>query len=277
MSLVGKALWLIETNLAEPATLNGIADQMAVTPYHLARAFAEATGHPVMRYVWRRRLTLAAQALAYGRENILTIALDAGYASPEAFTRAFRAEFGLTPSALRRRGHIETLTLTPPQHPRTAMTNLLTAPKIETMPRRRFAGPQRRYDMQTRAEIPAQWAAYNTEGRRVPGATPDDYYGIIHNFSEDAGTFDYICGQEVPATAALPDGFAAVTIEGRYARFATKGHISTMNAVWSEIYNSWMTRPEYRPRMGASVEYYPPEFNGMTGDGGYEVWLPIEA
>ena len=48
MSLVGKALWLIETNLAQPATLNGFADQLAVTPYHLARAFAEATGHPVM-------------------------------------------------------------------------------------------------------------------------------------------------------------------------------------------------------------------------------------
>ena len=156
------------------------------------------------------------------------------------------------------------------------MPNLLTAPKIDLMPRRRFAGPQRRYDMQTRAEIPAQWAAYNTEDRRVPGATPDDYYGIVHNFSEESGTFDYICGQEVPANATLPDGFAAITIEGRYARFATKGHISTMNAAWSEIYNSWMTRPEYRPRKGASVEYYPPEFNGMTGDGGYEVWLPIE-
>lgn len=276
MSLVGKALWLIETNLAEPATLNGIADQLAVTPYHLARAFAEATGQPLMRYVWRRRLTLAAQALAYGRESILTIALDAGYASPEAFTRAFRAEFGLTPSALRRSGAVETLTLTPPQQPRTAMTNLLTTPKIETMPRRRFAGPQRRYDMQTRAAIPAQWAAYNADGTRVPGATPGDYYGLVHSFSEETGTFDYICGQEVPAHATLPDGFASVTIEGPYARFATKGHISTMNAVWSEIYNSWMTRPEYRPRKGASVEYYPPEFNGMTGEGGYEVWLPIE-
>lgn len=276
MTLIGKALWLIETNLAEPVTLNGFADQLAVTPYHLARAFAEATGQPLMRYVWRRRLTLAAQALAYGHASILTIALDAGYASPEAFTRAFRAEFGLTPSALRRAGALETLTLTPPQQPRTAMPNLLTAPKIDLMPARRFAGPQRRYDMQSRAEIPAQWAAYNAEATRVPGASPGDYYGIVHNFSEEAGTFDYICGQEVPANAPLPTGFSATTIEGPYARFATKGHISTMNAVWSEIYNSWLTRPEYRPRKGASVEYYPPEFNGMTGDGGFEVWLPIE-
>ena len=55
MTLIGKALWLIETNLAEPVTLNGFADQLAVTPYHLARAFAEATGQPLMRYVWRRR------------------------------------------------------------------------------------------------------------------------------------------------------------------------------------------------------------------------------
>lgn len=276
MSLVGKAIWLIESNLGGMLSLNDIADQLQVTPFHLARAFSEATGQPLMRYVWRRRLTQAAQALAYGQASVLTIALDAGYAAPEAFTRAFRAAFGLTPSALRRNRRIADLILTPPQTPRTAMPNLLTPPLVQIMSRRRFAGPQRRYDMQSRAEIPAQWAAYNAEGLRVLGATPDDYYGIIHNFSEESGTFDYICAQEVPAQAALPAGFAAVTIEGPYARFATAGHIATMNAVWSEIYDRWLTRPQYRPRKGASIEYYPPAFNGMTGEGGFEVWLPVE-
>ena len=276
MSVVGKALWFIESNLAVPLSLNAVAAAVGVTPFHLARAFAETTGHPVMRYVWRRRLTRAAEALAYGAESVLNVALDAGYASPEAFARAFRAAFGVTPTALRRQRSLDDITLTPPLQPRSKMPKVLSTPRVEVMPARRFAGPVQKYDMESRANIPAQWVAYNSDGTRVPGAVPDDYYGAVFNFSEKDGTFDYLCGQEVPAGAALPAGFGSVTISGRYARFATKGHISTMGAAWAEVYGDWLSRPDYRPRPGPSVEYYPPEFDGMTGDGGFELWVPVE-
>jgi AraC family transcriptional regulator len=275
MSVVGKALWFIESNLSGPLTLNAVAEAVAVTPSHLARAFAETTGHPVMRYVWGRRLTRAAEALAYGADSVLNVALDAGYASPEAFTRAFRAEFGVTPSVLRRKRSLDDITPTPPQQPRSKMPKVLSTPRVEVMSLRRFAGPVQKYDMETRANIPAQWVAYNQAGTRVETATPDDYYGAVFNFSEKEGTFDYLCGQEVAAGVALPSGFGLVTISGRYARFATKGHISTMNAAWAEVYGDWLSRPDYRPRPGPSVEYYPPAFDGMTGEGGFELWVPV--
>ena len=84
-----------------------------------------------------------------------------------------------------------------------------------------------------------------------------------------------LCGQEVPAGAGLPQGFGEVAIAGRYARFATMAHISAMQAVWGEVYGQWLSRPDFHGRSGPSVEYYPPAFDGMTGDGGYEVWVPI--
>ncbi len=156
------------------------------------------------------------------------------------------------------------------------MAKLLSAPRIQVMPTRHFAGPVQRYDMQTRAGIPAQWDAYNAKAVRVTGAIPDGYYGLVFNYSEDGGTFDYMCGQEVLAGASLPAGFASVAISGSYARFATTGHISTMATAWAEIYGDWLTRPDCRPRPGPSVEYYPPAFDGMTGDGGYEIWVAVE-
>lgn len=154
------------------------------------------------------------------------------------------------------------------------MPNLFAAPKIEVMPPRHFAGLTRRYDMQTRSAIPAQWADYNTAGVVLPHAIPDAWYGLCYNFGPDM-SFDYLSGQEVSAVADLPPGFAAVTIAGTYARFATKGHISTMQAALGEIYGDWLKRPDYQPRPGPSVEYYPLEFDGMTGDGGYEIWVPV--
>src|SRR4051812_50018530 len=67
----------------------------------MVRAFAAATGFSVMRYARARRLSNAARALGAGAPDILSLALDADYSSHEAFTRAFRDHFGVTPEAVR--------------------------------------------------------------------------------------------------------------------------------------------------------------------------------
>lgn len=277
MNVVDKALWVIEGNLQHPVTLREIAGAVGVSEFHLCRAFTHVMGQPVMRYLWRRRLTRAAEALLTGRESVLTLALMAGYAGPEAFCRAFKTEFGLTPRALRAKGRLEGLSLTEAAKMKGMTMTLLNEPKVETLARRSFAGPVQRYTMQTRSGIPAQWVAYNAAGERVPGAGLAAYYGLSFGYDEVTGSFDYLCGQEVGLGTGLPAGFGSVTIEGVYARFATVGHISTMQAVWEEVYGVWLMKPEYRPRHGASVEYYPPAFDPMTGAGGFEVWVPVEA
>lgn len=276
MGIVNKILWYVETHLDHPVTLTAMARDLGVSRFHLARSFAVVTGQAPIRYLWRRRLSRAALALTAGAP-VTEAALDALYASPEAFSRAFRAEFGLTPRALKQRGGLDGLALTQPLEFEKTMTLIFDAPRIETFPTRHLAGPVRRYSMQTRAAIPAQWVAYNTEGERAPSLSPEDYYGLAFGFSEATGEFDYLCGQEVAADVPLPEGFARVaTPAGRWARFVTRGHVSTMQSAWGEVYNHWMGQPGCLPRKGPSVEYYPPAFNGMTGHGGYELWVPVE-
>src|SRR5215475_5596283 len=101
MSAVGKAIWFIETHFAENISLDDIARSAGVSRFYLVRAFGAATGRSVMGYVRGRRLTEAARSLAGGAPDILTVALEAGYGSHEAFTRAFRDQFGMTPDAVR--------------------------------------------------------------------------------------------------------------------------------------------------------------------------------
>src|ERR1700738_340053 len=101
MNPAQKALWFIESHLGDALTLDEIAAIGGVSRYHMVRAFAAATGLSVMRYVRARRLSEAARALANGAPDILGVALDADYGSHEAFTRAFRDHFGITPEALR--------------------------------------------------------------------------------------------------------------------------------------------------------------------------------
>src|SRR3569833_1749617 len=94
---VNKALWYIESHFSGDLSLEEIAAMGGVSRFHMTRAFSAATGHSIMRYVRGRRLTAAARALSGGAPDILTLAIEAGYGSHEAFTRAIRDRFGTTP------------------------------------------------------------------------------------------------------------------------------------------------------------------------------------
>ena len=64
----------------------------------------------------------------------LTLALDADYASPEAFGRAFRAEFGHSPRALRVRNTLADLPLTQALELTPIMSLIFDAPIFDTLP-----------------------------------------------------------------------------------------------------------------------------------------------
>ncbi len=149
-----------------------------------------------------------------------------------------------------------------------AKAKLLKRPVVEAMPDRRIAGLLRRYTLETRFKIPQQWDDYNASAK-TPGKEPDGWYGVCRD--EDAG-FCYLCGIEgKPAK-----GQGEITLPaGRWARFATTAHLSRMGDVWEELHRDWMGRPDLPQRDGPLVEFYPPAFNGKTGEGGFEIWVPL--
>src|SRR5579864_7910078 len=111
---VERALWFIENRIAGEISLQAIAASAGVSSHHLARAFGAATGQSLMRYARGRRLSEAARSLSAGAPDILAVALDAGYGSHEAFTRAFREQFGVTPEECRIAGNLGHLKLVEP-------------------------------------------------------------------------------------------------------------------------------------------------------------------
>lgn len=87
----------IGDHLDEPLDLETLAGVASFSAYHFHRVFRSMVGETLADYIRRRRLEAAGQALRRG-ESVLTVALDAGYDSPEAFARAFKAHYGLPPS-----------------------------------------------------------------------------------------------------------------------------------------------------------------------------------
>src|SRR3984885_12090387 len=132
MNPAQKALWFIESHLADALTLDEVAAIGGVSRFHMVRSFAAATGLSVMRYVRARRLSEAARALASGAPDILALALEADYGSHEAFTRAFRDHFGVTPEAVRGSKRLDNLRLQEPIVMDSTLIDNLQPPRFET-------------------------------------------------------------------------------------------------------------------------------------------------
>lgn len=94
----------VDANLAQPLSLDALAEIAHLSRFHFERVFNEYSGETPVARVRRLRLELARRRLEAGTaSSLLDLALDAGYNSAEAFSRAFRAAHGLPPSAVRPR------------------------------------------------------------------------------------------------------------------------------------------------------------------------------
>jgi AraC family transcriptional regulator len=210
MPLTDRALWIIERNLGAPLSLAGLAEACAVTRFHLAHAFGDVTGYSVMEYVRLRRLTESAKLLAGGAGSILQVALDSGYGSHEAFTRAFRAHFEVTPERYRSRGEPDPRDLVGPLAIEAPPDGRLPASRVVAAPAFQVLGLIETHAFGDVTRIPAQWRAFGPQVEAIPerrGAAP---LGLMLDIDDD-GRFNYVaaveggrCGPPAARSAPAP-------------------------------------------------------------------------
>jgi len=279
MDPVAKAVWCVESRFASGISLDEIAEVGGVSRFHLCRAFGVATGRSVMRYVRERRLTEAARKLADGAPDILSVALDWGYGSHEAFTRAFRDQFGITPEQLRDRGDPEGLKLVEPILMTSMPTLPLAPPRFVEGKSLLVAGLGGHFTYETStAGIPSLWQRFAPHIGHVPGQTGGmTGYGVCVN-ADDNGAFDYIAGVEVKGFDGLSDDFARVRIPAQsYAVFTHREHISAIKASFDTIFRDWLPKSGRSPTEGPCYELYDERFDPQSGNGEVEIWIPVKS
>jgi len=277
MKPVDKALWLIESELAGELDLQRIADLCELSRFGLARAFVLATGWPVMRYVRARRLSVAARLLAEGAPDILALALDVGYGSHEAFTRAFREQFGITPEALRARGDLQAIEPLEAMRMQPTSTYPLGEPRFVEEQPLLIAGLGERFSRSGSQAIAALWQRFVPHIGRVPGQLGWETFGLCCNPDED-GSFEYVAGVLVSRFDELPAEFSRVRLPARrYAVFRHQGHISSIHETFAAIFQRWLPASGLEVADAPEFERYSGDFDPMAGTGQVEVWLPLKA
>lgn len=140
-----------------------------------------------------------------------------------------------------------------------------------------LAGLTQRYSMQTRGNIPAQWAKFAPSIGKVPGQVGQANYGVSWNSDADFN-FDYMAAVEVKDAAALPKEFSTLQVAPQlYAVFHHTAHVSSIADTLAAIWNEWVPNSGQKPAHSPCLERYDERFDPLTGKGGFEIWIPIEA
>ena len=87
----------------EEITLKRISDSLGYSEFYVSRRFKEISGMQFRDYLRCRRLAFALKDVRDTDKSLLDIALDYGFSSHEAFTRAFKEAYGITPSEYRQK------------------------------------------------------------------------------------------------------------------------------------------------------------------------------
>lgn len=277
-----KGIFYIEAHLGEALTLDQIAVAAHLSPHHFARSFRATSGDTVMGYVRKRRLSIAAERLARNECAIIDIAFDASFDSQEAFTRAFKRQFGITPAAFREKQKADWVRY------RRAITGDTLAqlkditrmdPIIKTYPAIKAIGLAQTFDQDTRHGIPALWDKLIPQMGAVPNMTDGTTYGLCKGTGGD-GAFTYMAGVEVTSLDDVPDGMEGWEIpEQKYAVFThtlgSENIHEDIQPTVQYIWGSWAETSGHTIANAPDFERYGPDFRPGQGQV-IEFFIPIE-
>ena len=99
---VGRALALLHERPGAGWTIDSLAEKVGLSRSALHERFAQFTGQPPMQYLANWRMQVASGLLTQTNANVAAIALEVGYESEAAFSRAFKRATGTPPAAWRR-------------------------------------------------------------------------------------------------------------------------------------------------------------------------------
>ncbi len=287
-SRMTRAVDYLERNLYGKADLERAAREANCSAFHFYRMFEMVAGIGVAEYLRRRRLSEAALALSGGSgDRVIDLALRFGYDSPDAFSRAFRREFGFLPSDARKDGtrlH---------SYPPLSFSVVLKGDKameyrIEKGPLLALAGINLRAtskDGSNFRDVPAFWDAIMADGRFKALAAKANPKGlgvcaVCRDFDMQGGTFTYSISIDDPGSlSGLPEGSERFSVPAStWGKFTSRGPLRpNFQDTIKRIYSEWLPASEWEHSGSAEIEFYPAVAGPLDSpDYWCEYWVPLK-
>jgi len=264
----------IENNLCEKLSVEDIAAVASYSSFHYQRLFQMLTGFTLGEYIRNRRMTMASKELLTSTIKVIDLAYKYQYESPEAFTRAFKKLFKVTPTQLKKSED------TIKSYPRLSIQVQMTGReslsyKIIEKEGFYIEGFKRSF---TAKEIMVG-KAYSEfwkekkddlENLLVRNNT-NVRIGAGRYRKEDQNIYDAIIGTYGESENAL---YVAKT---KWCVFSGKGPLSeTLPLLWQRIFLEWFPKTSFQHSGMTELEVFPlGDVNSSLYR--YEIWIPLES
>jgi len=275
-----RSIEFIEQHLYERISVHEIAAASHYSTYHFSRIFKALVGETPKEYLRKRRLTVAAKRLLTEDVRILELAMDCQFDSQEAFTRAFKAQFNMTPAQYRKAADPFRLLYKDqfsPHELHYLQHELSMAPEIITQPATKLVGIAARYD-NANLNLPTLWSAFRPYRDQIKHRIGDQFFGIYESYEEheDEVSFVYICSAPVSSFEDVPEGMITRELpEQLYARFTHRGPIAHLEQTLKYIWGSWLPKSGYEYVEKPDFELYGAGFNPADPDSELYLHIPV--
>jgi AraC family transcriptional regulator len=247
----------VSAHLHEELSVEQLSRVAAFSKFHFHRQFSEYTGISVARLVRLMRLKRASYQLVFNKPyRIIDIAMDAGFANAESFSRAFKAVYGQSPSSFRSAPQWASWSQVN-QYPQPRSTESVIV-EIVDFPLTRVAVLEHRG---SRALINASVGKF-IEWRKASGLSPVDKsrtFGVPYPSPEQLETGEFrfdICGEVHGDVPVNPQGVIGKVIPaGRCAVVEHKGSTDALDDTVRWLYAEWL------PSSGEELREFPVYFH----------------
>ena len=284
MKEISDATVYIERRLDQALPISEIAKRVGLSSFHFQRLFFSTLGENVSDYVKRRRLEKGAKLLSSDHElSVIDVALDCGFQSHSAFSRAFKTQFGQSPSAFRAD---------------------VGAGTVESEANRRpFLVPTRSRQLDIPAdvvELPELWLLYREQQGMVDGSYFPQTEQLLKEFEElNASSGESLwtnCGAYRGGPSAFTDESAVgcyggvfnkqpksdwsalcePLAGGNWAVFPHYGNFEYLYLTWNKLILNWLPESGYELRDSWAFETYLASPATITPEAASaQIYLPV--
>jgi AraC family transcriptional regulator len=239
---LNKVIEFIGNHIDEELTLEQLSNIACFSKYHFHRVFTAYTGLSLQQYIRWLRLKRAAHQLIIDKDqSIITIAIDAGFDSHEAFTRVFKQTCGMSPSEFRRESSWQAWEQPPYQLP--SQENMIMNVTVKNIPARRLAVLEHRGDPRLVGESVNKLISWAKAQPMSLKPKPGEAFGFAYDDPKvtPAADFRFDLAITVPEQLTLKDEIIEKRLPaGRYAVAMHKGSRDNIGNTIYMLYRDWL-------------------------------------
>lgn len=283
-----RAVVYIEEHLGEDISVEDVAHSVGYSYYHLTRQFTAVLGESVGSYIKGRRLADAAKKLLYTNKKVIDIAMEAGFDSSEAFSRAFKAIYHASPREYRQNRldlFVGAKKRLEPKLFEHRMRNITVHPRIVELPDIQAAGLRGQTTVKDNI-LPELWFQFMNLVDQIPNRTAGGRgFGICEACREgniiyqmtDERQFSEVVSVEVDCFEGLPEPFVPKVIEGgKYAVFTHRGSLESIIVTFQYIWGTWLLNTKEELDAREDFECYDGRFLGYGNpESEVDIYIPI--